>query len=603
VVSGTATFADATNPTTSVSDLSIGENMLVWTIFNGPCDNAVTSDTLLIEVFDPEQTTVDAGLDQEYCVPISCATMNGSVPASPQVGTWSVISAVNGSGPVSFGSFNNVNNPQAEICGLVVGLHTLQWEIYNGPCSNDSRDTVTVSIFDNNAPAANAGPDQRLCDNGSSTNLQGNAAVFPAVGTWTVLSSPGIPQISNVNDSLALVTGLDIGITELIWTIYNGPCNELTADTVRIAVYNPATPNAAAGADQNFCEDLPDVLLSASNVLPPAIGTWTIISGGGTLVNANDPNTTLEDVPLNENILVWTVDNGACVPGITSDTLSIYVNDLSVAAANAGEDLFFCGAPDSTQLNGSVTVGLAESTWNVLSGGGDIDNSENNNPYVFNLPTGTNTFSYTVDNGECGITTDTLQITVYDPNLEPAFAGINASICASEFGQFNLQGNAVQSPAFGFWQVIDGPAEVLDSLDAETPVTTLGEILIELQGVPSTLVYTIDNGLCGITTDTVVYVLEDCLTIEIPDAFSPNADGVNDTWTIPNIASYPNNSLKIFNRWGAEVYSAAPYENEWAGISIHPATVGSELPVSTYYYILDLGEDGEVLNGFVYLKR
>jgi gliding motility-associated-like protein len=192
---------------------------------------------------------------------------------------------------------------------------------------------------------------------------------------------------------------------------------------------------------------------------------------------------------------------------------------------------------------------------------------------------------------------------VYDPNLEPAFAGINASICASEFGQFNLQGNAVQSPAFGFWQVIDGPAEVLDSLDAETPVTTLGEILIELQGVPSTLVYTIDNGLCGITTDTVVYVLEDCLTIEIPDAFSPNADGVNDTWTIPNIASYPNNSLKIFNRWGAEVYSAAPYENEWAGISIHPATVGSELPVSTYYYILDLGEDGEVLNGFVYLKR
>ena len=603
VASGTAVFDDPTNPTTGVSGLSVGNNLLVWTINNGPCEGAITSDTVNIQLFDPEAVSVSAGDDIELCVPVSCTLLSASQPSSPQIGTWTILSAVNGNGPIPFGSFNNVNDPNAQICGLGVGVHTLQWEIYNGPCDNDSHDEVTVSVFDISAPAADAGADQELCGDGSSTSMSGNAAVFPGVGTWSVLSSPGQPVIANANDPLTSVSGLDIGVTQLIWTIYNGPCNTPTSDTVTVTVYNPDSPNATAGEDQYFCENLPETVMNGSSVLPPAFGTWTILGGGGTFASVNDPLTAVTDIPLNENVYIWTVYNGACPNGTTSDTVSVYVNDLTVASANAGPDLFFCGSPDSLLLSGSVTVGLATSQWTIISGSGTIDNPTNNNPYMFDVPLGITSLVYTVDNGECGISSDVTEITVYDPNLAAADAGPDGAICAAEFGQFNLMGNAVNEPAMGYWDVTDGPGELLDTLDAETAVTSLGQIITELVDVPSTFVWTIDNGVCGSTSDTVVYILKDCLTLIVPDAFSPNGDGVNDNWVIPNISSYPNNQLKIFNRWGAEVYSASPYKNEWTGISIHPATIGNELPVSTYYYILDLGTGEEALHGYVYLKR
>ena len=121
--------------------------------------------------------------------------------------------------------------------------------------------------------------------------------------------------------------------------------------------------------------------------------------------------------------------------------------------------------------------------------------------------------------------------------------------------------------------------------------------------VPSEMVWTINNGVCGTTTDTIAFLLEDCLTIEIPDAFSPNGDGTNDFFVIPNFDSYPNHSLKIFNRWGTQIFEAAPYISDWDGTSQHAATIGEHLPVATYYYILDLGNGEDAFTGFVYLKR
>ena len=98
---------------------------------------------------------------------------------------------------------------------------------------------------------------------------------------------------------------------------------------------------------------------------------------------------------------------------------------------------------------------------------------------------------------------------------------------------------------------------------------------------------------------------QDTVLIQIPEIFTPNNDGINETFEIPGLEDYPNNSIQIFNRWGSTVLNAAPYENNWNGNSTSNLILGeAELPTGTYYYILDLNGDGSTIyKGYVYLKR
>ncbi len=96
----------------------------------------------------------------------------------------------------------------------------------------------------------------------------------------------------------------------------------------------------------------------------------------------------------------------------------------------------------------------------------------------------------------------------------------------------------------------------------------------------------------------------------VPNAFSPNGDGYNDAFVIRGINEYQGVSLKIFNRWGNLVYEASNYGSGtgrngfWDGIANRGFLTGSgQVPTGTYFYILDLGDGDEKLNGFIYLDR
>ena len=94
----------------------------------------------------------------------------------------------------------------------------------------------------------------------------------------------------------------------------------------------------------------------------------------------------------------------------------------------------------------------------------------------------------------------------------------------------------------------------------------------------------------------------------IPSAFSPDGDGINDTWSIRGGLgkNYPNNILYIINRWGVIVYQTTKYANDWDGSNNRTlrGNSSSNLPVGTYFYILDLNGDGSnVKKGNVYLTR
>ncbi|HEA21183.1 MAG TPA: DUF11 domain-containing protein [Pricia antarctica] len=96
----------------------------------------------------------------------------------------------------------------------------------------------------------------------------------------------------------------------------------------------------------------------------------------------------------------------------------------------------------------------------------------------------------------------------------------------------------------------------------------------------------------------------ECLTVF--NEFSPNDDGANDFFFIECIENYPNSLLRIYNRWGNEVFSAEGYDNSWDGTSVKGSTIGAsgKLPVGTYYYTLEPGEgNATAKSGWLYISR
>jgi len=88
------------------------------------------------------------------------------------------------------------------------------------------------------------------------------------------------------------------------------------------------------------------------------------------------------------------------------------------------------------------------------------------------------------------------------------------------------------------------------------------------------------NPVTGCVIKGSVKILLNTASLFIPTLFTPNGDGINDTFVIKGIESYPDNNLEIFNRWGNKVFAANGYglsQKNWNG---------SGLLEGTYYYVL-----------------
>ncbi len=95
------------------------------------------------------------------------------------------------------------------------------------------------------------------------------------------------------------------------------------------------------------------------------------------------------------------------------------------------------------------------------------------------------------------------------------------------------------------------------------------------------------------------------VTFQIYQGISPNGDGKNDYWRINGIEGYPNNKVRLFDRFNNLVFETHGYSNEtnhWYGQSNH-GLFGGELPEGTYFYSVDLGDGKGIKSGFVVLKR
>jgi len=115
--------------------------------------------------------------------------------------------------------------------------------------------------------------------------------------------------------------------------------------------------------------------------------------------------------------------------------------------------------------------------------------------------------------------------------------------------------------------------------------------------------YQICNKRAGDLSEANVYIVVD--EVSIPEAFSPNGDGINDYFEIVGVSDYSNNNFIVFNRWGNKVYEKSNYQNKWDGTSNTGVTLGRTgiLPEGTYFFILDLGTEDKKITGTVYLTR
>ena len=185
-----------------------------------------------------------------------------------------------------------------------------------------------------------------------------------------------------------------------------------------------------------------------------------------------------------------------------------------------------------------------------------------------------------INNYGCADSTTVLLTVIENPVVN---AGADKRIF--EGSSIQLDGNITGSYNNYFWMPPGGLSNTNILQPIAAPVQTSSYILFA---------EALQN--CGLVSDTMEVKV--FTKVEIPNAFSPNGDGINDSWNISGLEFYPQSSLKIFNRYGQIVFQSKPYANGWNG-----TFNGTQLPIGSYYYIIDRGMGLDVLSGTILLIR
>jgi len=171
---GTANFANANSPTTSVTVSVAGAYTFRWTIANAPC-TASTDDVLV--TFTAGAPAAAAGPDQTNSATcgLTQVTLAANSPG-PGAGQWSVVIGTGG-------SFGNTSSPTSTFSGTAGMAYTLRWTISNPPCATTTDD---ILVTFNQNPTVNCPSDITVCPNAAPFALSG---ATPVGGAYT---GPGV---------------------------------------------------------------------------------------------------------------------------------------------------------------------------------------------------------------------------------------------------------------------------------------------------------------------------------------------------------------------------------------------------------------------------
>ena len=345
--------------------------------------------------------------------------------------------------------------------------------------------------------------------------------------------------------------------------VYVNLCGDTTIASATLIIQDPDPLTVQVPDEVALCPPVEISALVTQGYAPFLFG-WS----------TGDSSSTIQYDDLEPTTIFLTVTD------VCNDSLVIpidLVNPTPLEVAIIQEDDPYCPG-DPVQLSTEV-----------LTGSGTVNWSWQANPHLTNVSGGSATASpptsetfYVDAEDACGQTDEaawTVQMPLYDPIVSDG-----VTFCTNQAGVLGVEGGT-------FLYTFDGLNGA--PLNAETDSSVVftngtGSMFVGLSPTAVTVVIT-DECATSIEVDVVV---EACETI-VPNIFTPNNDGENDRFVIEGIEGYPGSSVRIFNRWGGEVYTDPNYDSTWDGDGCSDGT---------YYYIFDRS-DGNSYRGSLQIMR
>jgi gliding motility-associated-like protein len=431
-----------------------------------------------------------------------------------------------------------------------------------------------------------------------------NSGATSNIGTLTITVNP-------VND--APVATNDIGST-----------NEDTPVTIQVTTNDTDSD----GTIDASTVDLDPATPGVQNTFTNASGDWSVnTSGEVTFTQALNYNGIAS--------LTYVVnDNTGATSNLANITVTVDpVNDPPVAVDDSNVTKEGIPVSGSVSLNDSDVDGTVVYNTTPVDGpahGTIVITADGNYTYTpANGFVGTDIIKIQVcDNGTpSSCTTETLTIEV-TPSLtvNPVAKNDSTTIFAGQDVNMNILNNDLKGSADinvssvdldpsepGIQSVVTLPGKGTASVDAtgvlhfepEPEFTGTIEFNYSVSDV---------NGNVSNTASVTIKVQSNLPEgVIVPNAFSPNGDGVNDRFIIEGAESL-DVALYVYNRWGNIVYSNSNYNNSWEGntsnvqdpgnaTKISLGTGDSKLPDGTYFYIVEFADQSKRYSGFVELRR
>jgi gliding motility-associated-like protein len=495
LVSGSGTFQDSNSPTTVVTGLGVGANVLRWTL-PGSGGSPPTSDEVTITRL-PNPSTSNAGANQTVC--LQSSALNAEAPLVG-VGVWEVLSGT--------GVFEDASSPFSGVSGLSEGDNIFTWTISNGVCPVSVSQVIVFrkdSVF--------AGIDQTICEDTVTLDA---AEATEGTGLWTVVSGSGTFADATLFNTI--VTNLGAGENVFQWTITGSNCADST-DQVSIVIQCNTPPvivndqfdvledGEASGNVLDNGDNDPDGTALVVNVNPisgPSNGLITINADGSFIYNPS------QNFYGNDTVFIEICDQGLPLPAICLiDTLVFTVLPVNDAPTIQNENIIVVAG---VLYNGNVLDNDSDIENTTLTVDPIVVDDANNGVFTFNSD---GSFSYTSDAGFTGF--DTVIVSVCDSGFPlPAicvndtiifdvqaftlvvFAGDDKTVCDSTYF---LEGSEIPVGGSGIWTQITGTGVFVD------PTLALAEVN-ELNPGENTFVWTVSLGNVTVSDTVVVTVSE-----------------------------------------------------------------------------------------------